>query len=92
MAGESHDGVVEFRPLTPGREAVMLGRIQVGEISPTVHPGGRFPVCFRLNLPLATSVAWMPARDIEDAQRQVVQKIDDWLNAADLRPNGGKLS
>jgi hypothetical protein len=30
----------------------------------------------------------MPARDIADAQRQALGKINDWLNAADLRPNG----
>ncbi|KRR25932.1 hypothetical protein [Bradyrhizobium retamae] len=88
MGGELHEGVVAFRPLTPGREAVMLGRVQVGEISPTQNPAGRFPVCFRLNLPDCSSQAWRPARTIADAQRQAIDKINDWLNAADLRPNG----
>ena len=43
MGGELHEGVAAFQPLSPGREAVMLGRVQVGEISPTVNPAGRFP-------------------------------------------------
>ncbi|HYD66114.1 hypothetical protein [Azospirillum sp.] len=88
MGGESHDGVVAFQPLTLGREAVMLGRVQVGEIMPT--DGGRHQACFRLTLPEAsTSAAWRPARDLAEARRLACVKINDWLNAADLRPNGG---
>jgi hypothetical protein len=87
MAGESHDGVVAFRPLTLGREAVMLGRVQVGEIMPT--DGGRHQACFRLLLPDASATSWRPARDVADARRLALVKINDWLNAADLRPNGG---
>lgn len=83
MAGESHEGVVAFRPLTLGREAVMLGRVTVGEIMP--H-GNR--VCFRLTLPEASATAWRPADDTAEARRLVLIKINDWLNAADLRPNG----
>jgi hypothetical protein len=87
MGGESHDGVVAFKPLTLGREAVMLGRVQVGEIMPT--DGGRHQACFRLMLPEAsTSSSWRPARDVADARRLALVKINDWLNAADLRPNG----
>lgn len=88
---EAHDGVVEFRPAqtTIGRETIMLGRVQVGEISPSVDPRSRFPVCFRLELPDASSRAWQPARDVADARRQVVGKINDWLNAAGLVPAGG---
>jgi hypothetical protein len=87
MAGESHDGVVAFKPLTLGREAVMLGRVTVGEIMPT--DSGRHQACFRLLLPEASAAAWRPARDIDDARRLALVKINDWLNAADLRPNGG---
>jgi hypothetical protein len=66
MGGEAHDGVVAFRALTLGREAVMLGRVQVGEIMPT--DGGRHQACFRLTLPEAsTSSMWRPARDLADA-------------------------
>ena len=87
MSGELHDGVVAFKPLTLGREAVMLGRVQVGEIMPT--DGGRHQACFRLTLPEAsTSSSWRPARDFADARRLACVKINDWLNAADLRPNG----
>jgi hypothetical protein len=87
MGGETHEGVVAFRSLTLGREAVMLGRVQVGEIMPT--DGGRHQACFRLTLPEAsTSAAWRPAADMEDARRLALVKINDWLNAADLRPNG----
>lgn len=88
---EAHDGVVEFRPaqIASGRETIMLGRVQVGEISPSVDPRSRFPVCFRLELPDASSRAWQPARDVADARRQVVGKINDWLNAAGLVPAGG---
>lgn len=88
MGGELHDGVVAFRPLTPGREQIVLGRIPVGEIGPVHDPRSLYPVCFRLDLPLASSTAWMPARDVRDAQHQALDKINDWLNAAGLRPNG----
>jgi hypothetical protein len=89
MGGELHQGIVAFEPLSPGREAVMLGRVQVGEIGPTLHPLGRFPVCWKIDLPQATSRAWQPADDVDDAHRKVLDKINDWLNAADLRPAGG---
>lgn len=89
MARELHDGVVAFTPLPAGREAVMLGRVQVGEIGPVHDPRSLYPVCFRLDLPLLYSKAWQPARDIEDARRQTLAKINDWLNAAGLRPNSG---
>jgi hypothetical protein len=89
MGGELHDGVVAFRPLTLGRESIVLGRVPVGEIGPVHDPRSRFPVCFRIDLPFTSSAAWMPAHDIDDAHRQVLGKINDWLNAAGLRPNGG---
>jgi hypothetical protein len=83
MGGELHEGVVEFRPLTLGREAVLLGRVTVGEIMPHGHR-----TCFRLTLPEASATAWRPADDMAEARRLVLIKINDWLNAADLRPNG----
>jgi hypothetical protein len=87
MSGEAHDGVVAFRALTLGREAVMLGRVQVGEIMPT--DGGRHQACFRLTLPEAsTSSMWRPARDLADARRLALVKINDWMNAAGVRPMG----
>lgn len=85
MTGESHDGVVAFLPLTLGREAVMLGRVQVGEIMRT--DGGRHGACFRLALPEAAP-AWRPATDMEAARRGVIRKISDWLEAAELKPMG----
>jgi hypothetical protein len=45
--------------LALGREAVMLGRVQVGEIMPT--DGGRHQACFRLTLPDASAASWRPA-------------------------------
>jgi hypothetical protein len=66
----------------------MLGRVQVGEISPVHDPRSRFPMCFRLDLPGASSRAWMPAYDIEDARRLALVKINDWLNAAGVVPQG----
>jgi hypothetical protein len=86
MAGESYAGVVTFQSLALGREAVMLGRVQVGEIMPMER--GRFSACFRLSLPDASASSWRPARDLNDARRLATIKINDWLNAADLRPNG----
>jgi hypothetical protein len=86
MVGESHEGVVAFLPIALGREAVMLGRVQVGEIMPT--DGCRYQACFRLLLPDASATSWRPARDFADARRLSLVKINDWLNAADLRPNG----
>lgn len=63
----------------------MLGCVQVGEIMPSE---GRYQACFRLMLPDASGSSWRPARDIEAARRLAAHKINDWLNAADLRPNG----
>jgi hypothetical protein len=89
MSGELHEGVVAFRPLTPGREQIVLGRVQVGEISPSLNPVSRFPVCYRLDLPDNSSRAWQPARDVADARRQDLEKINDWMIAAGVRPVGG---
>lgn len=89
MDEDLHDGVVAFRPLSPGRESIMLGRVQVGEISPTMNPRSRVPMCFRLDLPGTSSRAWIPARDVDDARRQALARINDWIIAAGLRPNGG---
>lgn len=86
MTGEAHEGVVAFRKLSAGREAVMLGGIQIGEISPTLHPRGRFPVCFRLSLPDCSSSAWTPARDADDAKRLVLETINNWMHAAGVTP------
>jgi len=88
MAGELHDGIVAFRPLSPGREQIVLGRIPVGEVGPVHDPRSQYPVCFRISLPYASSSAWMPARSIEDARHQAIEKINDWLNAAGLTPLG----
>lgn len=88
MGAELHEGVVEFRAAAGGRETIMLGRMQVGEISPTLNPHGRFPVCFKIDLPGISSKAWNPAHDAADAQRQAAQLINDWLNAAGVRPIG----
>jgi hypothetical protein len=87
MAGEAHEGVVEFRPETIGREVIMLGRVQVGEIMR--NDGARHQACFRLTLPEASATTWRPARDIVDARRLALVKINDWLNAAGLVPTGG---
>lgn len=89
MSEDLHHGVVAFEPLSRGREAVMLGRIQVGEISPVHDPRSIYPMCFRLDLPNVQTRAWTPARDADDARRLVLARLNDWLNAAGLRPNGG---
>ena len=86
MSGEAHDGVVAFRPIALGREAVMLGRVQVGEIMPT--DGGRHQACFRLSLPDASASSWRPAADIADARRLALIKINDWMNAVGVIPTG----
>lgn len=86
MAGESHDGVVAFMPATFGREVILLGRVRVGEIMPI--DGCSHQASFRLVLPEASATSWRPARDMADARRLALVKINDWLNAADLRPNG----
>jgi len=91
MAGDSHDGVVAFRPLSAGREAIVLGLVDIGEISPVLDPRSRFEMCFKLDLPGSSSRAWQPARDVDDARRQVLMRINDWLNAAGVRPNGAAI-
>jgi hypothetical protein len=88
MDGDRYDCGVAFLPLALGREQIMLGRVPVGEIGPTHGPRSRFPMCFWLDLPGASSRAWHLAPDAADARRQAVGKINDWLNAVDLRPNG----
>lgn len=85
MSMELHEGVVAFRSLTAGREQIVLGRVQVGEISPT-EGGSIFRVCFRLTLPEASSRPWHPARDVADARRQALEKINEWMIAAGVTP------
>lgn len=82
----SHDGIVAFRQLALGREAVMLGRVQVGEIMQI--SGDRYGASFRLLLPEASATAWRPAQDMAAARRSALIKINDWLNAARLQPIG----
>jgi hypothetical protein len=86
MAGEEHEGVVAFQPAALGRETIMLGRVQVGEIMPIER--GAFTASFRLLLPEASATSWRPARDVADARRLALIKINDWLNAAGVRPMG----
>ncbi|WP_316228359.1 MULTISPECIES: hypothetical protein [unclassified Bradyrhizobium] len=86
MGGDLYEGVVAFAPLSPGRESIMLGLVQVGEISPTMHPSARHPTCFRLDLPGVSSRAWHPSRSIEDARRLAAEKIGEWIDAAGLLP------
>lgn len=88
MDAEAHAGVVSFEPQPSGRETVLLGRVTVGEISPTADPRGRYTMCFRLALPDSAAGAWQPATNSEAARRGVLQHLNDWLNAADVRPNG----
>lgn len=85
---ETHEGVVAFRLLTSGRQEILLGTVAVGEISPSMDPRSQFPVCFKIQLPDATSSAWQPARDVTDAKRQALEKINDWMIAAGLRRTG----
>lgn len=87
MNGEVHQGVVAFQPTTPGCEAVMLGRIEVGEIGPVRDPRSRFPFYFRIDLPHSrTNARLNPAMSIEDARQKVADKINDWMNAAGVAP------
>ncbi|SDC07616.1 hypothetical protein SAMN05216337_1001194 [Bradyrhizobium brasilense] len=87
---EHYSGVVAFEPLSLGREAVMLGRVQVGEIMPA--EGEHAKACFRLRLPDASATAaWWPVADIAEARRLAAIKINDWMNAAGVVP-AGRLS
>jgi len=89
MTQEAHDGVVAFTPLSAGREQVTLGRLTVGEIAPVSDPRSLYPYCWGLTLPFAMSQYRLaPARDIDDARKQVLDRINDWLQLANLRPNG----
>lgn len=86
-----HEGVVAFEALPMERQGIMLGCVRVGEIAPSAirTPGSRFEFCFRIDLPDVSSTAWLPARDVTDARRQAIEKINDWMIAAGLRPVGG---
>lgn len=89
MSQEAHDGVVAFTPLSAGREQVKLGQLTVGEIGPVGDPRSQYAYYWGLTLPWAMSQYKLaPARDIEDARKQVVDRIGDWLQLANLRPNG----
>lgn len=89
-AANLHDGVVVFRPTTPGCEEVMLGRIPIGEIGPVRDPRSRFPFYFRIDLPHSrTNARLNPAMSIEDAREKVTSKINDWMNAAGVVPARG---
>jgi hypothetical protein len=87
---ETHEGVVAFRTDAPGRERILLGRIPIGEIGP-VHddraPG--ITSWLRIDLPFVSSRRHLPARDVADARRQALEKINDWMIAAGVRPVGG---
>ena len=87
MGRELHEGVVAFQPASLGRETILLGRVTVGEIIPTER--GPWQVSFRLHLPEASATSWRPARSLDEAHRLASEKINDWLNAAGLRPEGG---
>jgi hypothetical protein len=41
---------------------------------------------FKIDLPGLSSRAWQPARDTQDARRQALARINDWLNAAGVQP------
>jgi hypothetical protein len=86
MGGELHEGVVAFQPASLGRETIHLGRVQVGEIMPIER--GYYAASFRLYLPEASATSWRPVRSIDEAHRLATIKINDWLNAAGLRPTG----
>lgn len=86
MPAEVHEGVVAFQPAALGRETILLGRVQVGEIVPIER--GAWQASFRLLLPEASATSWRPARDVADARRLALIKINDWLNAAGLAPSG----
>lgn len=79
------EGPILFEKLPSGREAAKLGCIVVAEIMPLHHQ--RHGACFRVMLPDAAITAWRPTRDIEAARRGVASHVNDWMNAADLRPN-----
>jgi hypothetical protein len=86
---EAHDGVVVFEQQSGGRERVLLGKLPIGEIGPVHDPRSRFPVCWSLTLPWAMSMHRLePANSIEDARSEILEKINDWLQLANLRPNG----
>jgi hypothetical protein len=85
MDGEAHAGVVAFKPQQLGRELVMLGQVQVGEIVPI--EAGRYSASYCLHLPQCPT-RWRPAADAETARRLVLAHVNDWLNAAGLTPLG----
>jgi hypothetical protein len=82
------DSTLIFNSLPSGREEVLLGNVMVAEISPAAVPG-RHSHAFRILLPGA-GAAFRPARDLEVARWQVRRQINEWLNAADLVPNGAR--
>ena len=79
MDGELRDSVLAFQPLSLGRESIRLGRIPVGEIGPVNDPRSLYAVCFRIDLPFASSSAWMPAHNLDDARRQAIERINEWI-------------
>jgi hypothetical protein len=91
MDGEWHEDVVMFRPAAlPGHQAIVLGRVLVGEIGPVADPRSLYPAWYRIDLPHTGVIARVqPADSVDDAKRRAIETIGNWLKAADLRPNGG---
>lgn len=87
---EQHEGVLAFRTDSPGRECILLGRIPVGEIGPVLDDRSPYNSWLRIDLPYVASRRHLPAHDIADARRQAIEKINDWMIAAGLRPVGGR--
>lgn len=71
-----------------GREIVLLGAVQVGEIIAIER--GRFTAAYRLILPDSAVSTWRPASDSAAARRALLEHLDDWLNAAGVVSAGSR--
>lgn len=72
--------MVSFAPAADGRELVMLGLVQVGEISPW---GGGLS-CWRLWLP-SCGGQFGRAGTLKAAREHLISRIEQWVEAAGLR-------
>lgn len=72
--------MVTFAPAAEGRELVMLGVVQIGEISPW-HGGVSI---WRLWLP-SCGPGFRRAPCLDAARDQITDRIEQWVEAAGLR-------
>lgn len=73
-----------FESSGPNREIARLGAVMIGEVA--LNPGGRRVQAWaRIYLPGVPNNQALPATSLAAAKRILSKKVDDWLEAAELK-------